>query len=134
MEGDFMSKKSVIGALAGGAIIGATAGVLLAPKSGKETRKDIVKAAAKISKKVKNMSAADVKKYVTKKVSNIEKALKDLEKEKVVKDAKKKIKSIQKDVANLYEDIKDNTEEQVKEIVDTLRDKVEEVNEKIMSK
>ena len=33
-----MSKKSTVAALVGGACIGAAAGVLLAPKSGKETR------------------------------------------------------------------------------------------------
>ena len=62
-----MSKKAVIGALIGGAAVGAAAGVLLAPKSGKETRKDIANKAKSVSKKIKKMNVKDVKIYFTKK-------------------------------------------------------------------
>ena len=50
-----MSKHSGSFFLAGllGAVAGAIGGLLLAPQSGKETRKDIVKLANEISKKIK---------------------------------------------------------------------------------
>ena len=48
-------KKSKLGALVAGIGIGAAAGLLLAPKSGEETRKDIQKKAKQIGKKVKDI-------------------------------------------------------------------------------
>ena len=47
-----MDKKSVGAGLAAGALLGALAGVLLAPKSGKETRADVIRFMRSTSKKV----------------------------------------------------------------------------------
>ncbi len=44
-----------------GALAGAVGGLLLAPQSGKETRKDIVKLASKISKNLKNEASETTK-------------------------------------------------------------------------
>ena len=129
---NIMKKKTgIIGALVGGTIIGATAGVLLAPKSGKETRKDIVKKAKKITNKVKTLEIEDIKTYITEKVAEIEKYLKNLEKE---KDAKRKITKIQKEVKKLGDNIKDNAEETYQNMVNGLKEKVDEVSKKIDTK
>jgi len=50
--------KFALGALLG-ALAGAAAGILLAPKSGKETRKDLAKKAKELSKKGKDFVAKE---------------------------------------------------------------------------
>jgi gas vesicle protein len=53
MQEDTRSTTKTLGLIfLGGAILGVVAGVLLAPKSGKETRKDIQTLATKVSKEV----------------------------------------------------------------------------------
>ncbi len=61
-----MSKNKGSFFLAGllGAVAGAIGGLLLAPQSGKETRKDIMRLANEISKKIK-VGAGETKKRVT---------------------------------------------------------------------
>ncbi|MDF2501491.1 MAG: YtxH-like protein [Anaerosporomusa subterranea] len=50
------ARKKVLAGLAVGAVVGAAAGVLLAPKSGKEIREDIANAAAKFPEKAKEIA------------------------------------------------------------------------------
>ena len=59
-------KKKTVATLVGGIAAGAALGVLLAPKSGKETRDDLKKAFDDFMNKVKDIDADDVKKYVEK--------------------------------------------------------------------
>ncbi len=70
-----MDKKTV-GAFVAGTLIGVGAGIMLAPKSGKETRKDIVKGAKKIGKKAKDMDLEEVKEMMFDKVESTKKAIK----------------------------------------------------------
>jgi len=61
-------KKQGIGIFFGGlvaAAVGAVGALLLAPKSGKETRKDIVKLAQKINKNIKTESGRTKKRVIT---------------------------------------------------------------------
>lgn len=69
-------KKEVIGAAVIGALIGVGVGLMIAPKSGKETRKDIVNKAKKIGKKAKELDFDDVKDFVVDKVDNVKKSVK----------------------------------------------------------
>ena len=55
-------KKSTVAAGVAGLAAGAALGVLFAPKSGKETREDLMKALDDLSKKVKALKPEDVKK------------------------------------------------------------------------
>ena len=66
-----MDKKDVVAGVAFGAVLGALAGVLLAPKSGKETREDISKYVsttkedlAKKLHQMKNVTKAEYDKMV----------------------------------------------------------------------
>ncbi|WP_235674833.1 YtxH domain-containing protein [Clostridioides difficile] len=52
-----------------GAVTGAVSGVLLAPKSGKETREDIKDASQQIAEKI-NMKTVDVKGKVSEKLED----------------------------------------------------------------
>ncbi|WKZ31024.1 MAG: YtxH domain-containing protein [Candidatus Dojkabacteria bacterium] len=64
-----------------GAVAGATAGILFAPKSGKETREDIKKAAAKLSKEAQEFYV-NARTMLEKKMKALEKLGKSIDKEK----------------------------------------------------
>ena len=82
--------KSGIEKFAAGVAVGAVAGILLAPKSGKETREDLKNAFNDLLDKAKNVKAEDVKEAIEKKVAEIKAGLADLDKEKVLEIAKEK--------------------------------------------
>ena len=67
-----MSKKSTIVGVAAAALVGFVAGVLTAPKSGKETRKDITDKAVDTFEQAKQKSG-DVVDYTKDKVSKVKK-------------------------------------------------------------
>lgn len=81
-------KKSKLGALVAGIGIGAAAGLLLAPKSGEETRKDIQKKAKQIGKKVKDIDLNQIKEDLVKEFDKFKNEMKDMDKDKTMKLAK----------------------------------------------
>ena len=88
-------KKSGVGKFLVGAGIGAGIGLLFAPKSGKETRKELKEKMDNLVEKAKNIKVKDVKKTIEKKVNEIKEDLKSLDKETAaqkIKDQAKKIK------------------------------------------
>ena len=97
-----MKKNSGIGKFLVGAAVGASLGILFAPKSGKETRADIKKKLDEIIEQAKALKTEDVKEMILQKVEDIQNELKDLDKEKVLKMAKQKAKKIQKKAEDLY--------------------------------
>ena len=124
-----MKKNTMIGFLAGTAV-GAGLGVLFAPKSGKETRKDI----KNLAKKAKNIDLDDVREFVIEKSADIEDKLSKLSKEKVLKEAKSKAKEIEKDIINLYDYVKDISEDVMQDSVIKLKKKAENTIEKVLDK
>ncbi len=88
-----MGKKH-FGKFLAGAVVGAGLGVLFAPKSGKETRKDLANKFNEIIDYVKTLDKEDVKKYVEEKIDQIKEELSNLDKEKVLSAAKKKGKEL----------------------------------------
>jgi len=89
-----MSKSHGIEKFAAGVVVGATLGVLFAPKSGKETREDLKNAFDDLVEKAKGIKAEDVKAAIEKKVQEIKDAVADLDKEKVLEIAKEKAAAI----------------------------------------
>lgn len=81
-------KKGKIGALIAGIGIGAAAGMLLAPKSGEETRKDIKNQAKKLGNKVKDIDLNEVKENLVRDFDKFKNEMKDMDKEKAMKLAK----------------------------------------------
>lgn len=84
------NKKSGTGKFILGALIGAGLGVLFAPKSGSETRRELKTKMTDLLNKAKDIDLEDVKDNITTKVEEIKEELSDLDKEKVLKIAKKK--------------------------------------------
>lgn len=127
-------KKKTVATLVGGMAAGAALGVLLAPKSGKETRNDLMKAFDDFMAKVKDIDADDVKKYVDKNIKKIKKELDNLSMEKVGKIAKKKAKEIEKSMADLVDYVKEKGTPVLEDAVESLRLKAIEVTNACISK
>ncbi len=98
-----MSKNYGIEKFALGVVVGATLGVLFAPKSGKETREDLKNAFDDLVEKAKNIKAEDVKAAIEKKVQEIREGLADLDKEKVLEIAKDKAHALKEKWNDLVE-------------------------------
>ncbi len=87
-----------------GAAIGASLGILFAPKKGKETRRDLKNKMLDLVDDAKELSISDISKMVEEKITEIRHDLNDLDKEKVLKIAKEKsdrIKTKCEDLVNL---------------------------------
>ena len=84
-----MSKKS-IGNLFLGAAIGASLGILFAPKKGKETRRDLKNKMLELVDSAKELTIGDISDMVEEKINEIRHDLNDLDKEKVLNIAKDK--------------------------------------------
>lgn len=99
-----MSKGKGIGKFIAGAAVGASLGILFAPKKGSETRKDLKDKLDNVVAKIKSLDKEEIKKTFEDKVEEIKAELEDLDKEKVLKIAKKKGEDIKKkcqDLVNL---------------------------------
>ena len=94
-----MSKKKGMGKLLLGIAAGAGLGLLFAPKSGEETRKELKEKIDVLINKAKDLDKDEVKETIESKINEIQDELASLDKEKVLKIAKKKAAQIQ-DMAN----------------------------------
>lgn len=129
-----MSKAKTAAAVLGGVAVGAAAGVLLAPKSGAETRKDLAKKFNEVVDKAKNLKKEDVEKYVTEKIEKIKKEIASLDKETVLANAKKKSKEIQKQLEDLVDVAKKKGNEELSKATEALRVKALEVSKDVVKK
>lgn len=83
-------KSNGVGKFIAGAAVGATLGILFAPKSGKETRQDLKRLFDDFMKKVKEIDIQEVKEQLENKIEEIKAGLADLDREKALKIAKEK--------------------------------------------
>jgi len=97
-----MSKKG-LGKFVAGAAIGLGLGVLFAPKSGEDTRKDLKKKLDELVDQAKNVDIEEVKKDITRKVEDIKMELVDLDKEKALEIAKEKGEELKAKAQELVE-------------------------------
>lgn len=99
---NFMSKKRGFGSLLAGIGIGVGLGVLFAPQSGEQTRKDLKKKMDELVVYLKGLDYNEVKDNLIEKVENLKKELEDLDKEKVLEIAKVKAEEIKEKAEELY--------------------------------
>lgn len=86
-----------------GAGIGVGLGILFAPKSGKETRKDLKKKMDDLVEKAKNLNVDDVKSTIEAKVTEIKEDLRKLDKETIASAIKEQAKKIKKKTDDLVD-------------------------------
>ena len=130
-----MSKKgSGIGKFLAGIGIGAGLGILLAPKSGKETRADLKKMLDNFVEEVKKIDVNEVKDEFLKKVDEIKNEIEDLDKEKVLKIAKEKGEQLKQKAADLVELAKEKGTPVLEGVANDVRGKAIDVTKEVLKK
>ena len=130
-------KSNGIGKFIAGAALGASLGILFAPKAGSETRKDLKKKLDELTKKVKEINVKEVKEQLEAKIDDIKTELADLDKEKALKIAKEKGVALKNKCEELVQlavekgtpvlekaanEVREKTIEAVKEILERLEE------------
>lgn len=110
-----------------GAIVGAGVALLLAPKSGKELRKDIKVKFDQILEDIKELDMEDVKENISNKIKEIEEDIKNFDKEKALKSAKAKAKEIEKKAESLIVEAKKTAKPELVKLVDETKKKTVKV-------
>ena len=128
-----MSKKG-FGKFVLGAGIGASLGLLFAPKKGKDLRKALSLKCSEMIDYVKTLDKDDVKDYTTRKVEELKKEIKDLDKEKVLKVAKKKGKDILNKCDELVNYAVNKSQPTLEKVANELRDRAIDVLEETIKK
>ena len=127
-------KKKGFGNLALGVAIGASLGILFAPKKGSETRKELKEKMLDLVSNAKELSISDVSDMVQDKINEIRKDLNDLDKEKVLKIARKKSEDIKKKCEDLVKLAIDKGTPVLKDAAEEVRDKTIEVMKDMIAK
>ncbi len=117
-----MSKKGW-GKFIIGAGIGAGLGLLFAPKTGKETRKELKIKLDELVAKAKELDMDEVTKQVEAKISELKKDIKELDKEKVLKFAQEKSEVVKAKASELVELAKEKGTPVLKDAADEVREK-----------
>ena len=129
-----MSKKSGLGKFVAGAAIGVGLGILFAPKSGEETRRDLKKKLDELIDQAKNIDIEEVKKDITRRVEEIKMELVDLDKEKVLEIAKEKGEELKAKAQDLVELAKEKGTPALKKTANDVLDKVIKVSKETQKK
>ena len=116
-------KKKGLGKFILGAGIGAALGVLFAPKSGKETRKDLKNKLDELVEKVKGIDKEELVNEIKNKIEEIKEELLDLDKETVMEIAKEKALEIKIKSEELYEIAKEKATPVIEEAANEVRKK-----------
>ena len=127
-------KKSGLGKFLVGAGIGAGLGILFAPKSGSETRKELKQKFDEMIGKLKEVDAEEVKENIENKIFEIKEAMSDLDKEKVFKIAKKKAKDIQAMAEELVDYAVEKGTPVLEKTANSIREKAIEVTKEVLAK
>ena len=126
--------KSGFGKILLGGAIGAGLGILFAPKSGKETRKDLKLKLEEMLNKVKEIDVDDVKVEFESKIYEIKRELEDLDKEKILKIAKEKANDIQNKVSELVDYAVEKGTPVLEKTANSIREKAIVVTKDVLAK
>lgn len=129
-----MGKKG-LGKLLAGAAVGVGIGMLLAPKSGEETRKDLKKGAKNLANKVKDIDLNEVKDDLVDSFEKLKAELADMDAAKAKKIAKKKINELSDKAQDLVDMAKEKSapvvEKTAKDIKKKLATMLADMQEKL---
>ena len=128
-----MGKKN-FGNLALGVAIGASLGILFAPKKGSETRRALKDKMLDLTSKAKELSISDVSDIIQDKITEIRHDLNDLDKEKVLKIARDKSEAIKKKCEDLVKLAIDKGTPVLKDAAEEVRDKTIDVMKDMIAK
>ena len=123
-----------LGKFVAGAAIGVGLGVLFAPKSGEDTRKELKAKLDELVTQAKNVDVAEVKKEITRKVEDIKMELVDLDKEKALEIAKEKGEDLKAKAQELVELAKEKGTPALKKTANDILDKVVKVSKETQKK
>ncbi len=128
------NKKSGFGKLLAGIGIGAGLGILFAPKSGEETRKDLKRKLDELINEAKKIDINEVKEEFLDRVEEIKLEIEDLDKEKVLKIAKEKSEDLKRKVGELVQLAKDKGTPVLENAADDVRKKAISVTKEVLKK
>ena len=128
-----MAKKS-IGNLFLGMAVGASLGILFAPKKGSETRRELKDKMLELVSNAKELSISDISKMVEDKITEIRKDLNDLDKEKILNIAKTKSENIKKKCQDLVDLAIEKGTPVLKDAAVDVRDKTIDVMQDMIKK
>ena len=128
------NKKSGLGKFLAGVGIGAGLGLLFAPKSGEETRKDLKKKMDEFVATLKDIDVNEIKDEFLNKVEEIKKELEDLDREKVAKIAQEKAEALKQKATELVELAKEKGTPVLEGVANDLREKAIAVTKDVLKK
>lgn len=128
------NKKSGVLKFLAGLGIGAGLGLLFAPKSGEETRRELKEKLDEFVKAVKDIDIKEVKDEFVAKIEEIKEELDDLDKEKVKKIAEEKAEALKKKVNELVELAKAKGTPVIEGVANDLRNKAINVTKDVLRK
>ncbi|MBQ8472776.1 MAG: YtxH domain-containing protein [Bacilli bacterium] len=128
-----MAKKG-FGNLVLGVAIGASLGILFAPKKGSQTRRELKEKMLDLVSSAKELSISDVSHMIEDKITEIRHDLNDLDKEKVLKIAKTKSEDIKKKCQDLVDLAIEKGTPVLKDAAVEVRDKTIDVMRDIVKK
>ena len=130
-----MTKKNKgIGKFLVGASVGATLGLLFAPKKGSETREDLKRMLDDFVIKAKNIDMDDVRETVETKIAEIKEGLAELDKETVLSTAKKQAKKLQDAAEELVNYAIEKGTPVIEKSANAIKKKVIEVSKNVITK
>ena len=126
--------KSGIEKFVAGAAIGVGLGVLFAPQSGADTRKELKKKLDELVEQAKNIDIEEVKKDITRRVEEIKMELVDLDKEKALEIAKEKGEQLKSKAQELVDYAKDKGTPALKKAANDVLENVIKVSKETQKK
>ena len=125
-----MSKKGFLW----GAALGIGAGMLLAPKKGSETRRELKEKLDEMLAKLNDVDYDEVRDNIEVKIYQIKNELRDLDKEKAIDIAKKKVAELQKMSSELVNYAVEKGTPVLQKSADAIREKVIKVSKEVIEK
>lgn len=129
-----MSKRNGLLKFIAGLGIGVGAGMLLAPKSGEELRKDLMKKINELLEKVKDIDIKEVSEDFKEKIVELKEEIEDLDKEKVLEIAKKKGENLKNKANDLLALAKEKGTPVIEKSTEEVRERAIQVTKDVLKR